>query len=96
MSRDPAPFSSRPVVYTILLVFGTNAILAYMISELGANLIGSIHTANGMPLKAAIFFRIHQAIPYPAWDSLLYSLAYVSLCWLAVLPFYRKRIFLRV
>jgi predicted acyltransferase len=96
MSRDPAPFSSRPVVYTILLVFGTNAILAYMVSELGANLIGSIHTANGMPLKAAIFFRIHQAIPYPAWDSLLYSLAYVSLCWLAVLPFYRKRIFLRV
>ena len=96
INRDPANFSSHPIVYKILLVFGTNAILAYMISELGDNLMGSIHTSSGMTLKAATFVAIHQALPYADWASLLYSIAFVSLCWLAVFPFYRKRIFLRI
>jgi predicted acyltransferase len=96
ISKEPANFSSHPIVYRILLVFGTNAILAYMISELGDNLMGSIHTASGMTLKAATFVAIHRAVPHPGWASLLYSIAFVSLCWLAVLPFYRKRIFLRI
>jgi predicted acyltransferase len=96
IDKDPANFSSHPIVYKILLVFGTNAILGYMISELGDSLMGSIYTSTGMRLKAAIFAAIHRAVPYPAWASLLYSVAFVSLCWLAVLPFYRKRIFLRI
>ena len=96
INEDPANFSSHPIVYKILLVFGTNAILAYMISELGDNLMGSIHTASGIKLKAATFIAIHRALPHPAWASLLYSVTFVSLCWLAVLPFYRKRIFLRI
>lgn len=96
INKDPANFSSHPIVYKILLVFGTNAILAYMISELGDNLMGSIHTVSGMTLKAATFAAIHRAIPNPACASLFYSTTYLSLCWLAVLPFYRKRIFLRI
>jgi predicted acyltransferase len=96
INKEPANFSSHPIVYRILLVFGTNAILAYMISELGDNLMGSIHTAGGMTLKAATFVAIHRAAPHHGWASLLYSIACVSLCWLAVLPFYRKRIFLRI
>jgi predicted acyltransferase len=96
INKDPANFSSHPIVYKILLVFGTNAILAYMISELGDNLISSIHTSSGATLKAATFVTIHRAVPPADWASLLYSVAFVSLCWLAVLPFYRKRIFLRI
>ena len=96
INKDPTNFSSHPIVYRILLVFGTNAILAYMISELGDNLMGSIHTSSGMTLKAATYVAIHQAVPYADWASLLYSVAFVSLCWLAVFPFYRKRIFLRI
>ena len=96
INKDPANFSSHPIVYKILLVFGTNAILAYMISELGDNLMGSIHTSNGMTLKAATYVAIHRAVPYADWASLLYSVACVSICWLAVFPFYRKRIFLRI
>jgi predicted acyltransferase len=96
INKDPANFSSHPLIYKILLVFGTNAILAYMISELGDNLMGSIHTSSGMTLKAATFVTIHRAVPPSDWASLLYSVAFVSLCWLAVLPFYRKRIFLRI
>jgi predicted acyltransferase len=96
INKDPANFSSHPIVYKILLVFGTNAILAYMVSELGDNLMGSIHTSSGMTLKAATYIAIHQAVPYADWASLLYSIACVSFCWLAVFPFYRKRIFLRI
>jgi predicted acyltransferase len=96
INKDPLNFSSHPIVYKILLVFGTNAILAYMISELGDNLLGAFHTSNGMRLKAAIFVVIHRAVPYLGWASLLYSIAFVALCWFAVLPFYRKRIFLRI
>jgi predicted acyltransferase len=95
-NKDPTDFSSHPIVYKVLLVFGTNAILGYMISELGDSLMGTIYTSTGMKLKAATFAAIHRAVPYPAWASLLYSVAFVSLCWLAVLPFYRKRIFLRI
>jgi predicted acyltransferase len=96
INKDPANFSSHPIVYKILLVFGTNAILAYMISELGDNLMGSIHPSRGITLKVATFLAIYRAVPHPTWASLLYSMAFVSLCWLAVLPFYRKRIFLRI
>jgi predicted acyltransferase len=96
INKDLLNFSSHPVVYKILLVFGTNAILAYMISELGDNLLGAIHTSNGMKLKTAIFLAIHRAVPHLGWASLLYSIAFVSFCWFAVLPFYRKRIFLRI
>jgi predicted acyltransferase len=96
INKDPTNFSSHPIVYKILLVFGTNAILAYMISELSDNLMGSIHTSSRMTLKAATFFAIHRAVPHLGWASLLYSIACVSLCWLAVFPFYRKRIFLRI
>jgi predicted acyltransferase len=96
VNRDPTNFSSHPIVYKILLVFGTNAILAYMISELSDNLMGSIHATSGMTLKTATFVAVHRAVPHLGWASLLYSLAFLSLCWLAVLPFYRKRIFLRI
>jgi predicted acyltransferase len=96
VNKDPANFNSHPIVYKILLVFGTNAILAYMIAELGDNLMGSIRTSSGMTLKVATFGVVRGAVPYPNLASLLYSAAYLSLCWLAVLPFYRKRIFLRI
>ena len=96
INRDPANFSSHPIVYKVLLVLGTNAILAYMIAELGDNLIGSIRTSSGMTLRGAIFGVVHRAVPQPNLASLLYSAAYLLLCWLAVLPFYRKRIFLRI
>jgi predicted acyltransferase len=96
INKDPADFGSHPIVYKVLLVFGTNAILAYMISELGDNFMGSVHTATGMKLKAAAFVTLHRVVPYSDWASLLYSVTFVSVCWLAVLPFYRKRIFLRI
>lgn len=83
-------------LYTPLMVFGTNSILAYMISELGDSILHNIHTASGVNLKAAAYRMIINVVPDPAWSSLLYSVGFMALCWLPVLVFYRKRIFLRI
>jgi predicted acyltransferase len=86
----PKDTAAHPLLYQPLMVFGTNAILAYMISELGASILHAIH------LKSPIAHILATAIPHPAWYSLVYSLAFVFVCWLLVLPLYRKRIFLRI
>ena len=83
-------------LYTPLMVFGTNSILAYMISELGDSILRSIHTAAETNLKAAVYQALTKVVPDPAWSSLLYSVSFMALCWLPVFVFYRKRIFLRI
>ncbi|GAC1662866.1 MAG: lpg1661 family Dot/Icm T4SS effector [Acidobacteriaceae bacterium] len=98
IGRDTAPpetSAHHPLIYRPLLVFGTNAIVAYMISELGD---GLLHTVGmgGVPLKRLAYQVLASVVPYPAWSSLLYSLIFVLICWLLVLPLYRKRIFLRI
>lgn len=91
-----AESQSDPLLYKPLLVLGTNAIVAYMISELGDSIVSKVHTSPGTNLKTAVFQTITVAVPHPGWSSLLYSLAFLLLCWLLVLPLYRKRIFLRI
>lgn len=93
---DRAESAKHPLLYRPLLVLGTNAILAYLISELGAGLLESIHPSVGTNVMRAALQAIVRVFPSPEWSSLLYSLAYLLLCWLLVLPFYRKRIFLRI
>jgi predicted acyltransferase len=94
-TAPPETSAHHPLLYKPLLVFGTNAILAYMISELGEHLLHTIRH-GGVPLTRLAYPTISAYVPYPAWASLLYSLAFVFVCWLLVLPFYRKRIFLRI
>ena len=94
-SDDPAA-SNHPVLYRPLLVLGTNAILAYMISELIDPLLRSIHLSSGLTLKFAITRSFLNAIPQPPLASLVYSSLYLLVCWLLVYPLYRNRIFLRI
>jgi predicted acyltransferase len=98
IGRDTAPpetSAHHPLLYKPILVFGTNAILAYMISELGEGVLRTIRH-NGVPLTRLFYPTIAHYLASPPWASLLYSLAFVFTCWLLVLPFYRKRIFLRI
>lgn len=94
--RATADPTSHPTIYKPILVLGSNAILAYMISELGASIVSRIHAPSGISLKNSVFRAISSHVPTPDWASLLYSLAFLLICWLLVLPFYRKRIFLRI
>ncbi len=92
---DPASMR-HPALYRPWLVLGTNAILAYMISELGDSFLHLVPTPSGTDFKLSIWHTILAAISQPAWASLVYSLVYLAVCWLLVYPFYRKRIFLRI
>jgi predicted acyltransferase len=77
-------------------IFGTNAIAAYVFSELLAAAISSIHVRPEVNLQQSIFRSILHAVPNVPFASLLYSLAFVAVCWLFVAVLYRRKIFLKV
>ncbi len=93
VSRADAP--EHPTLYSPLLVFGTNAIAAYMVSELLPPLLALIPTPGGNLLRSYAVW-LHTAVPVYGVPSMLFGLTFVTLTWLLVYPLYRKRIFLRV
>jgi predicted acyltransferase len=78
------------------LVFGTNAIAAYILSELLPGVMGMIHPQPGIHLQRWISYKILAVIPNPSFASLVYSLGFVGFCWLAIYMLYRRRIFLKI
>ena len=82
------------------LVFGTNAIAAYVLSEVVADLLDrmQVHVAgNGvMSWHEVVYERIFAPLASPANASLLYAMVYVLACWAVVWVLYRKGIFLKV
>src|SRR5271170_2712995 len=79
-----------------LLVFGTNAITAYVFSELLAGAIDNIHVHSGGNLQQWLYHSILSIVPDPAFASLLYSLGFVAVCWLPVYVLNRRRIFIKI
>ena len=79
-----------------LLVFGTNAIAAYVFSELLPGVMSLIHMQPGVNLQRWIYYRILGVIANPSMASLVYSLGFVGFCWLAIYMLYRRRIFLKI
>ena len=78
------------------LVFGMNAIASYVLSELLAPLLGTINVAPGESLERWIYTHTYAHIHPPGLGSLMFSVAFTMLCWLIMLIFYRKKIFIRV
>ena len=82
------------------LVFGKNAIAAYVFAEMLAGLLYrmQVHLANGQvdSWQGAIYERFFVGLASPANASLLYALAYVLFCWVAMWVLYRRGIFLKV
>jgi predicted acyltransferase len=78
------------------LVFGTNAISAYVFSELLQSTLSSIHIRQDLNLQQFLDRMIQHIVPDQAFASLLYSLGFVVVCWLFTLMLYRRRIFIRV
>jgi len=77
-------------------VFGTNAITAYVFSELLQSAVSSIHPRPHVNLSQLIYQSIQHVVPNQAFASLLYSLGFVAVCWLFTSVLYRRRIFIRV
>jgi len=81
---------------TVLLVFGLNAIAAYVFSELLSSALSSIFVALHVDAQRRPYGQIHALIPDAAVASLLYSLGFVAVCWLAMYGLYRRRIFIKI
>ena len=94
--RESALPPRQGTSFTALLVFGTNAITAYVFSELLAAAIGNMHLRSGVNVQQWIYRAILSAVPNPAFASLLYSLAFVAVCWITVYALYRRRIFIKI
>jgi predicted acyltransferase len=81
------------------LVFGSNAIVAYMISELlpGAmNLIDfSVH-GKEVDLERWIYVHAFMPIPDSGWRALVFSLTFMAVCFVPVWVMYRKKIFVKI
>jgi predicted acyltransferase len=81
------------------LVFGSNAIAAYLISELLASAIELIRfDVNGDETDALRYAHAHlfAHIPDLGWRAFAWSVSYTFLCFIPVWILYRKKIFLRV
>jgi predicted acyltransferase len=83
------------------MVFGSNAIAAYMISELMDGCIDLTHLKFnylGRPVDPIYFWNLKLAawIPNPGWAAFAFSVSYALLCFIPVWLLYRNKIFLKV
>jgi predicted acyltransferase len=81
------------------LAFGSNAIVAYLISELLPGSLDPIHFEDGghatNPLGYAHdHFFAH--IPDPGWAAFAYSVFFAALCFVPVWVMYRRKIFVKI
>ncbi len=78
------------------LVFGMNAIASYVLSELLVAPLWAIDVRPHVNLGAWIYVRTFAHIHPPGVASLIYSITYTMICWLIMLIFYKKKIFIKV
>ena len=88
--------SRRSALFTPLLVFGTNAITAYVLADLLAETLENIFIHPHVSLGRALYVGLFHVVPNPSLASLVYACAFVLVCWLLIYPLYRRRIFLRI
>ena len=81
------------------LVFGSNAIVAYMFSELLPGVLYNIRfVADGRETNVIAWVFAHTCanIPNPGWAAFSYSVSFLAVCFIPVWVLYRKRIFVKV
>ena len=93
---DVPPRRARAI--GLMVVFGSNAIAAYMISELLATLLWVIHwqqDGTATSLQPFLYRHLFAPLGEPALASFAYSAAFTALCFVPVWLLYRRRIFLK-
>ena len=81
------------------LVFGSNAIVAYMVSELLGEtqaLIQFVWRGEDMTPFGYVRVNVFERISDPGWAAFGYSVFYTAVCFIPVWILYRKKIFLKV
>ncbi len=83
-----------------ILVFGMNSIVAYAFSEVLSKVLDAwpVRVAAGQALSAQefIYRQCFAPLASPPNASLIYSLAFVLVCWVVAWLLYRKRIFIKI
>jgi predicted acyltransferase len=77
------------------LVFGSNAISAYVFAELLSSTLANLHL-GGATLEHIIYANLFAPIPNLALGSLLYSLTFVAVCFIPALVLYWKKVFIKI
>jgi predicted acyltransferase len=81
------------------LVFGSNAIVAYMVSELLPGSLDMIRfPADGHWTTLLGYVSTHwlARIPDPGWSAFAYAVMITALCFVPVWLMYRRRVFLKI
>ncbi|MGH9589407.1 MAG: acyltransferase family protein [Terracidiphilus sp.] len=81
------------------LVLGSNAITAYMISELlpGVFNLFSFHAGGkAVDPERWVYLHLFMRIPDSGWRALAYSITYTAVCFVPVWVLYRKKIFVKI
>ena len=83
----------------IWLVLGSNAIAAYMFSELLPGVLRNVHFMSGgnrTDVITFVFDHVFAHIPDPGWAAFAYSVSYTAVCFVPIWALFRRRIFLKV
>jgi predicted acyltransferase len=88
--------SGRSGFLSPFLVLGTNAIAAYVFSELLQSTLSSIHPHPGINVQQNLYRSIADVVPNQAFASLLYSIGFVIICWIPISVLYRRSIFIKI
>jgi predicted acyltransferase len=78
------------------LVFGTNALTAYVFSELLAIALSAIPIRSGENLQQLLYRLLPSWLGPPPSVSLLYSILFVCVCYVPVWELNRRRIFVKL
>lgn len=78
------------------VVFGTNALTAYVLSEVLAMVSAIIPIRSGENLQQLLFHLLPTWLGPPSFVSMLYSMLFVGVCYLPVWWLYRCRIFVKL
>jgi predicted acyltransferase len=78
------------------LVFGTNALSAYVFSEVLAIALGAIVLRSGRNLQQLLFALLPQWMGSPAFVSLCYSVLFVGVCYVPLRELYKRGIIIKL
>lgn len=77
------------------LVFGMNPIAAYVFAEMISHALDSFHQ-GAADWQEVVYLKFFEPLASPANASLLYAVAFVLMCWVAMWVLYRKGVFLKI
>lgn len=81
---------------TPCLVFGTNALTAFVFSEVLHTILVAIVLGSGRTLQQVLFALLPQRMGSPAFVSLCYSVLFVGVCYVPLRELYKRGIFIKL